>query len=111
MSVARANENLAAQDRAPLPEGPLTPHSLRRAFISLLLAIGEDVPYVMGRVGHVDPKMTLSTYGQAMFRGEASASDCNRSFSQSNGHKWAQPPIWAISGLRRGSLTRAGNQR
>jgi hypothetical protein len=54
---------------APLPEG-LTPHSLRRTFISLLLAIGEDVPYVMGQVGHVDPKMTLSIYAQVMFRGE-----------------------------------------
>jgi hypothetical protein len=43
---------------------------MRRTFISLLLAIGEDVPYVMGQVGHVDPKVTLSIYAQVMFRGE-----------------------------------------
>ena len=43
---------------------------MRRTFISLLLAIGEDVPYVMGQVGHADPKMTLSIYAQVMFRGE-----------------------------------------
>jgi hypothetical protein len=36
----------------------------------LLLAIGEDVPYVMGQVGHADPKLTLSIYAQVMFRGE-----------------------------------------
>jgi len=69
MSVERANRDLAGRDLAPLPEG-LTPHSLRRTFISLLLAIGEDVPYVMGQVGHADPKMTLSIYAQVMFRGE-----------------------------------------
>jgi integrase len=65
----RANERLAARGLVPLPEG-LTPHSMRRTFISLLLAIGEDAPYVMGQVGDVDPKVTLSIYAQVMFRGE-----------------------------------------
>jgi integrase len=60
-SVRRANERLTECDLAPLPDG-LTPHSLRRTFISLLLAIGEDVPYVMGQVGHSDPKVTLSIH-------------------------------------------------
>ena len=65
----RANTNLAARGAAPLPEG-VTPHSLRRTFISLLLALGEEVPYVMRQVGHTDPKVTLSIYAQVMFRGE-----------------------------------------
>ncbi len=69
MAIRRANERLAERDEAPLPEG-LTPHSLRRTFISLLLAIGEEVPYVMRQVGHADPKVTLSIYAQVMFRGE-----------------------------------------
>ena len=69
LSLKRANERLAARGLVPLPEG-LTPHSMRRTFISLLLAIGEDVPYLMGQVGHVDPKVTLSIYAQVMFRGE-----------------------------------------
>jgi len=69
MSVERANQRLEERGLAPLPEG-VTPHSMRRTFISLLLAIGEDVPYVMGQVGHVDPKVTLSIYAQVMFRGE-----------------------------------------
>jgi integrase len=68
-TIKRANRNLASRGAAPLPEG-VTPHSLRRTFISLLLAIGEEVPYVMRQVGHADPKMTLSIYAQVMFRGE-----------------------------------------
>jgi integrase len=68
-TIERANERLAQREAAPLPEG-LTPHSLRRTFISLLLATGEEVPYVMRQVGHADPKVTLSIYAQVMFRGE-----------------------------------------
>jgi integrase len=68
-SVERANANLVARDASPLPEG-ITPHSLRRTFISLLLATGADVPYVMRQVGHADPKVTLSIYAQVMYRGE-----------------------------------------
>ncbi len=68
-SVERANENLAKRDRNPLPDG-LTPHSLRRTFISFLLAIGREVPYVMRQVGHADPKVTLSIYAQVMYGGE-----------------------------------------
>jgi integrase len=68
-TIERANEKLVAQGAAPLPDG-LTPHALRRTFISLLLAIGDEVPYVMRQVGHADPKVTLSIYAQVMFRGE-----------------------------------------
>ena len=69
ISAQRANENLAKRERNPLPDG-LTPHSLRRTFISLLLATGDEVPHVMRQVGHTDPKVTLSIYAQAMFRGD-----------------------------------------
>ncbi len=68
-SVERASENLIGQGLNPLPEG-ITPHSLRRTFISLLLATGAEVPYVMRQVGHSDPKVTLSIYAQVMYRGE-----------------------------------------
>lgn len=68
-AIERANERRAEAGLAPLPEG-LTPHSLRRTFISLLLALGEDVPYVMAQAGHTDPKVTLSIYAQVMFRGD-----------------------------------------
>lgn len=68
-SVERASEDLIARGLNPLPEG-ITPHSLRRTFISLLLATGSEVPYVMRQVGHSDPKVTLSVYAQVMYRGE-----------------------------------------
>jgi len=54
-TIERVNERRAEAGLAPLPER-LTPHSLRRTFISLLFAIGEDVPYIMAQAGHTDPK-------------------------------------------------------
>jgi integrase len=84
-SVERANENLMARGRNPLPEG-ITPHSLRRTFISLLLATGAEVPYVMRQVGHSDPKVTLSIYAQVMYRGEG---ERERLKIVSGGSDWA----------------------
>jgi hypothetical protein len=84
-SVDRANENLTARGRNPLPEG-ITPHSLRRTFISLLLATGAEVPYVMRQVGHSDPKVTLSIYAQVMYRGEG---ERERLKIVSEGSDWA----------------------
>ncbi len=66
-SVKLANERREQAGLGPLPQG-LTPHSLRRTFISLLLAAGEDPPYVMRQVGHSDPRVTLGIYAQVMFR-------------------------------------------
>ncbi len=64
-AVGRANERLLAQGLAALPEG-LTPHSLRRTFGSLLIALGRDPAYVMAQMGHTDPTMTLGLYAQVM---------------------------------------------
>ncbi|MDO8209271.1 site-specific integrase [Conexibacter sp. CPCC 206217] len=55
---------LAAQTLPGLPA--VTPHTLRRTFISLLLAGGADVPWVMAQVGHTDPKVTLQIYAQVI---------------------------------------------
>ena len=63
-AVERANEMLQAEGREPI--GTVTPHSLRRTFISLLLAAGADVPYVMAQAGHSDPKMTLGLYAKVI---------------------------------------------
>jgi integrase len=62
-AVERANGSLAE------PMGHVTPHSLRRTFISLLLATGADVPYVMAQAGHNDPKTTLGIYAQVIASG------------------------------------------
>lgn len=63
-AVERANTDLKAAGRAAMPA--VTPHSLRRTFISLLLAAGADVPYVMAQAGHTDPKMTLGLYAKVI---------------------------------------------
>lgn len=49
-----------------LPTMPhISPHSLRRTYISLaLLASDYDIKWVMSQVGHADSKMTLDVYAQ-----------------------------------------------
>jgi integrase len=66
-AITRANERLAEDDCAPLPER-LTPHSLRRTFASILYALGEAPPVVMRQMGHTDPALALRIYAQAMDR-------------------------------------------
>jgi integrase len=63
-AVQRANDVLQESGREPIVG--VTPHSLRRTFISLLLATGADVPYVMAQAGHTDPKTTLGIYAQVI---------------------------------------------
>jgi integrase len=58
-----ANEQRAERGLPPLPH--ITPHSLRRTYISIaLLANKFDVKWVMSQVGHADSKMTLDVYAQ-----------------------------------------------
>lgn len=93
-SVERARENLIARGLNPLPEG-ITPHSLRRTFISLLLATGAEVPYVMRQVGHTDPKVTLSIYAQVMYRGEGERERLKAVVESTD---------WALTGTGNGSV-------
>jgi integrase len=66
-AVVIANERLEANDGDPLPDR-LTPHSLRRTFASILVALGEDPAYVIGQLGHTDPTLTLRIYAREMAR-------------------------------------------
>jgi integrase len=66
-AVEKANATLAVSDLPGLPDS-LTPHSMRRTFISILLALGGEVPYVMEQAGHADPKVTLGIYARVMRR-------------------------------------------
>jgi integrase len=70
-AVDRANARRVGEGLGPLPES-LTPHSLRRTYISALLALGWEVPVVMAEVGHSDPKVTLGIYAQVMRRDKPS---------------------------------------
>jgi integrase len=58
-----ASAHMAEQGLPPLPQ--ITPHSLRRTYISIaLLANNFDVKWVMSQVGHADSKMTMDVYAQ-----------------------------------------------
>lgn len=64
-SVVERASALLAEGGGRMPKD-VTPHTLRRTFISLLLAGGADVPWVMAQVGHTDPKVTLQIYAQVV---------------------------------------------
>jgi integrase len=62
----RANANLADADHPPLP--PITPHSLRRTWCSVMFALGESIPNVMADGGWANPNLPLRIYAQTMRR-------------------------------------------
>jgi integrase len=64
-AVDRANEALAGAGGEPIPDG-ITPHSLRRTFASILVALREDPATVMKQMGHATSHFTLSVYAAAM---------------------------------------------
>ncbi len=58
-----ASERLAEKGLPPLPN--VTPHTLRRTYISIALLANEfDVKFVMAQVGHADSSMTMDVYAQ-----------------------------------------------
>lgn len=63
-AVEQANTELREADKEPM--AAVTPHSPRRAFISLLLAANTPVPKVMAEAGHSDSRLTLGIYGQVI---------------------------------------------
>lgn len=66
-SIKRANDELA-KAQLPLIQPGLTPHGLRRTFISLLLEAGENPRNVMAWAGHSDPGITMRIYAQVLSR-------------------------------------------
>jgi integrase len=62
-ATAHATALRAERDLPPMPH--ISPHSLRRTYISIaLLANNFDVKWVMSQVGHANSKMTLDVYAQ-----------------------------------------------
>jgi integrase len=62
-AAADATKQLIVRGLPPLPN--VTPHTLRRTYISIaLLANNFDVKWVMSQVGHADSKMTMDVYAQ-----------------------------------------------
>jgi len=60
-AIARANEQLAADGKPPLPDG-LTFDSLRRTYAALRAELGEHPAITAAQMGHRDPRMTLRIY-------------------------------------------------
>jgi integrase len=65
--LQRANQ-LRAQNDVPPIRAHVTPHTLRRTYITFMLAAGFDLPYVQDQVGHTDPATTLTIYAQVIRR-------------------------------------------
>jgi len=71
----------AERDQAPIV-AHVTPHTLRRTYITFMLAAGFDVPYVQDQVGHADPTTTLAIYARVIRR--ATAMRCGPNFARSS---------------------------
>jgi integrase len=66
-AVRAASQLRSARRESPLPDR-ITPHTLRRTYITLMLEAGAPVPYVQGQVGHEDATTTLNIYAQVLKR-------------------------------------------
>ena len=64
-AVREADERLVKRGVDPLPEN-LTPHSLRRTFASLHVALGTDPAALKRQMGHTSANLTMSVYADAM---------------------------------------------
>lgn len=62
-AVHLANKKREKEGLMPLPEG-LTPHSLRRTYVSILCALGVNPRTAMTETGHADARLTLTVYAQ-----------------------------------------------
>lgn len=65
-AVVREANRVRSDRGAPPISEDITPHTLRRTFISLQLAYGRDVPFVQRQAGHKDPRTTLRIYTEVI---------------------------------------------
>jgi integrase len=71
-AVRRANVVRAERKQPPIV-AHVTPHTLRRTYITFMLAAGFDVPYVQDQVGHANPTTTLAVYARVIRRADRDA--------------------------------------
>ncbi len=65
-AVRMANEVLEAKGIEPI--GNATPHSLRRTYASVQMALGQDRVWIAEQTGHTDPDFTERVYSHAVKR-------------------------------------------
>ncbi len=106
-AVRRANLRLRERGLVELPDG-LTLHSLRHTCCSLMLAKGDEVPYVMAQLGHSDPAVTLGIYAHVMFREEG---ERERLRALVQGADWAPAGTSGDSEGSEPGETRAANRK
>ncbi len=62
-----ASRRMIERGLSPLPH--ITPHSLRRTYVSIMLLATEfDIPFMQSQVGHAHAAMTLDVYNQLLDR-------------------------------------------
>jgi integrase len=66
--AVRAANELRSTRREPTLPDRVTPHTLRRTYLTLMLEAGAPVPYVQGQVGHEDAATTLNIYAHVLRR-------------------------------------------
>lgn len=64
-AIAEANRIRELEARPPI-DTSVTPHSLRRTFIALMLAAKRPVPTVQREAGHTDSRTTLNIYAEVI---------------------------------------------
>ncbi|HTZ65526.1 MAG TPA: tyrosine-type recombinase/integrase [Solirubrobacteraceae bacterium] len=65
-AVVREANRVRRKRGAPPIREDITPHTLRRTFISLLIAHRRDVPFAQRQAGHKDPRVTLRIYTEVI---------------------------------------------
>jgi integrase len=71
-AVRHANVIRAERTQAPIV-AHVTPHTLRRTYITFMLARRLRRPYVQDQVGHADPTTTLAVYARVIRRADRDA--------------------------------------
>lgn len=93
-ATEKANAELAAEDRPPLPDG-ITFHALRRTYAALRAELGEHPAITAAQMGHRDPRMTLRVYTDVI-----GVKPRTRLGGLLGNAEWAQPLTNEISTVR-----------
>jgi hypothetical protein len=89
-AIKRANKALEKVGIEPICER-VSPHSLRRTYISLRAALREDPVYIAEQVGHEDPTLPCGCMRRRSSTGTDSRGYTSmRSIGRLNGQKWAE---------------------
>lgn len=81
-TIKRANGLLRERGIEPIPESGMGFHGLRRTYISIRAALGDDPVWIADQVGHADRTITLNTYAKALGRRSRMTPACRKAFDQ-----------------------------